>query len=463
LIDTVTGHSVGTVSDVLDARFSRDGRRLIVTMRGYSLLFNAIDGTQIGSQMVGELSLFSPDGSRIVTEFGSGTASKLWLWDTDTGAKIDRDIAGMNTGFSRTGARFCASNDPMSSVWDAVTGNEIAELPGKIVGGCPDADRAIVEIPNSNQFSVWGLTAGRSKGTKIAAQNSDVSPGAQKLFTLGGQAHDPDELKEMVGDAWIKSTVPAKSRKPPATFSPNGDRVATYCREKELCIWDSADGRPIAVVPGTEISFSIDGSRFITKDDINISHGKAWLWWALDGHQIGTIDQAKSAPLPTFSDDGSRIITYEEDPNGSVVHSLWDTATGLRVGDRLWKRADFTLSGTRLLTESDDKVWFVSAATGQAIAVFDDFKGAVSQAYSPDKKTAVLYDDNRAWLFDVNSGQKLALLHGHDDGIKDVRFSPDGGSLAILSTSGMLRTLRIDRRREDLIRHARDLREVKLS
>ena len=54
----------------------------------------------------------------------------------------------------------------------------------------------------------------------------------------------------------------------------------------------------------------------------------------------------------------------------------------------------------------------------------------ISVSFSPDGKTLVSgSDDNTIKLWDVETGQEIRTLKGHDNYVRSVNFSPDGKTL----------------------------------
>ena len=73
---------------------------------------------------------FSPDGARIVTASGDGTAR---LWDATTGQELavlrGHEDEVNSASFSPDGARIVtASDDRTTRLWDATTGQELARI-----------------------------------------------------------------------------------------------------------------------------------------------------------------------------------------------------------------------------------------------------------------------------------------------------------------------------------------------
>jgi WD40 repeat protein len=103
----------------------------------------------------------------------------------------------------------------------------------------------------------------------------------------------------------------------------------------------------------------------------------------------------------------------------------------------------FSPDGRRLASASDDRmirVW--DMASGQSVAILKEHSAAVrSVAFSPDGRRLASASWNqtiRVW--DVASGQSVATLKGHSDAVLSVAFSPDGRRLASASSD---RTVRV--------------------
>lgn len=148
-----------------------------------------------------------------------------------------------------------------------------------------------------------------------------------------------------------------------------------------------------------------------------------------------------------FSPNGRTLAVGRHD--GSI--GLWDVATGqlkatLTSHNKWVSQLLFSQDGRMLVSASGDKtakLW--DAETGQLRATFDENKSRFMRvSLSPDGSLlAVGSDEDRSpKLWDTKPGSLTAILSDHDllswhynDTITDVKFSPDGRTLATANFS----------------------------
>lgn len=141
LYDCSTGTKVGVIQGQAEGRgatvFSPDGSRLVTAgADGVSRVYQAQDGRQLFELRIhkGKVisATFSPDGTRIIT---AGSDSNVRVWDSKNGAPCV-SLAGHSAevwavGWSWDGNRVVTgSKDRTARVWDAETGMAFAVLSG---------------------------------------------------------------------------------------------------------------------------------------------------------------------------------------------------------------------------------------------------------------------------------------------------------------------------------------------
>lgn len=171
------------------------------------------------------------------------------------------------------------------------------------------------------------------------------------------------------------------------------------------------------------------------------------MWEPVAGRQVlGIADSVNTGPA--FSRDGRLVVAGG---GGSV--GVWEAQTGkqlwFRSGHRAYVAAvAISPDGTQVASAGADKrliLW--SASDGAAlhtIEAHEDYLGDV--AYSPDGTLVATcstnhlgFNERRATkdlsirLWNTRTGERVATLEGHPQGVHRVAFSPDGSMLASTS------------------------------
>jgi WD40 repeat protein len=173
---------------------------------------------------------FSPDGRRVL---GRDDSDEAYLWDTATGRYIGKLRAIEKGGgrtqlaeFSPTGATVLTWTEegPAAYLWDAGTG---LKLP---------AELRVDDALRSAKFS--------PDGARIVT----VSFQTARLW----DAVTGDEIAELQGHEDAIAS---------AHFSPDGTRLLTVSRDNTLRLWETADGKEIAVLR-LQSGIGVQGTRF---------------------------------------------------------------------------------------------------------------------------------------------------------------------------------------------------------
>ena len=324
------------------------GRALDVAMRGwntaktpetYAALTEALPQTLNVLNHDGEVvvSVFSPDGQRILTASYDGTAR---IWNAADGkplATLRHGDKVEHAAFSPDGKRVVtASWDHTARVWNTADGRLLATLKGHgdavlRAEFSPDGER-VVTASADRTARIWSATDGR-------------------LLAI---------LKGHTDTVWAGS------------FSPDGKRIATASLDNTARIWNAADGRLLLILQGQTYyilrpEFSPDGERIVTPS----YDGTARIWNANDGRLLAILHHEGTVRRATFSPDGNSIVTASWDNSARI----WNATTGallatLRHEGKV-NHAEFSPDGKYVVTTSYDRmarVW--RAIDGQLLVSY---------------------------------------------------------------------------------------------
>ncbi len=282
--------------------------------------------------------------------------------------------------------------------------------------------------------------------------------GEQRAVNLPGPAEDeqqvrmernedplPDGARFRVGSDRFQHAGDIRQ----LTFSRDGMLVISLSDDATLRGWEVPTGKELYRVPlnrwaRSEWFFTLapDGRTLATEIG-----GRTWLVEAATGKKIQPFGTALCG---TFSTDGKMLTTLEADRIANVhVLTVWDVATGAKVGQRNLEGGEVNLHYGRYAFSPDGKVLAVvedgkdhtihlwETATGKKLRSWDVPRPFHHNlAFSPDSKllatgTSVL--TVRIWQ--VDTGKELhrwkgySLVEGDSFGVTWLDFAPDGKTL----------------------------------
>jgi WD40 repeat protein len=472
---------VGHEGSLAMAAFSPDGARVVTAAADGKARVWTLDGSSqpvvlegggIGSFVLVETAVFSPDGSQVaVVTLTASPNSMVRIWNADgSGDPVVlphqfgiRATGGVLTAaFSPDGTRIVtASVDGTARVWNADGSGEPIVLRGHegsvvSVAFSPDGTR-FVTADNRGIARVWSI--GDRAEPAILAGHADwvgaaaFSPDGKWIVT----ASDDGTARVWSADDSRPPVVLEghESRVRTAAFSPDGARIVTASDDGTARVWSTdGSGEPV-VLSGHERSvveavFSPDGTRIGTASE----DGTARLWNADGSGEPVVLHHERGVESVAFSPDGSRIGTASVDGTARVWSADGSGEPALLRGhdDRLTAVA-FSPDGKRIVTTSGDETARVWNADGSGEPIVLQHNGWVGRAaFSPDgKRIVTASDDETARVWNADGSGEPAVLRGHTGQVGSASFSPDGAWILTSSSDGTARVWRIDGLGEPLV------------
>jgi WD40 repeat protein/serine/threonine protein kinase len=436
-----------------------DNRKVVVS--------ELASGQPVGAPLThdGEIAIanFSPDGTRVLTAAGDGTAR---VWDAATGAPVTPPLAHApgayvpDGNFSPDGMRVATASYDDVRVWEVAGGRLLFDP---------------IRLGTSSMSATFS-----PDGTKLLVVGVDGS----RIYdaATGGPLTGMMETKTN----WMNHTAHG-------VFSGDGLRVATYNGAATVRVWDAATGEPLSAELSCEkqpcLAFRRDGTRLIVGDAEALrvwdeTSPEAWHTPVARGDRVEHVGyspdersfystwgdftvrvwEAKTLepltpPLPhpaaiagaAFTPDGRHLVTVD----GERTVRAWEAAetwpsgvirrTGMNHTELAHTRGvRFDAARKRLvmLSNSDTATRVWEAATHAPLTPYVEHGSPVYEAdFSPDGAAVVTgTKDGKVRVWDAATGKVLVgPIPAADSPVTSVEFSHDGRWLASGSQGGAVR------------------------
>jgi WD40 repeat protein len=451
---------VGHKTEITGVAWSPDGQRLASSARDKKAkVWDVAKGraqlTLRHDQMVYSIA-WSSDGRRIAT--GSKDAR---LWNAKTGKLVRRLIAHkrVNTVKWSNDSRYLATagaQDDTAKLWDAATGKLIHTYVNDTLGvnsiaWAPDdkylllSGGAFVNFDSCNVARIWEVNARRRRTAvrTLPPQGSYLtdatwSPDGERLAT----ATHFGQVKIWSADLGAVTIELREHQKrvEQVSWSPDSDYFATASADGSVRIWREKMEGELPILQGhkekiTTVAWSPDLRRLASggwDDTVRV-------WDAATGREEITLGGHEGVVRAVaWSPDGERLASAAWGNDDEHVAKVWDVKSGeaailLKGHSDLLNNVAWSANGAWLATSSRDKtarIW--DAATGKVLFTLQGHRDFVhALAWSPDSRfvaTGSLDGTIRVW--EARSGKQIHVLTRGKTRIAVVAWSPDGRKLA---------------------------------
>jgi WD40 repeat protein/flagellar biosynthesis GTPase FlhF len=222
------------------------------------------------------------------------------------------------------------------------------------------------------------------------------------------------------------------------SFSPDGTKLASVGGDSTVRLWETS-GKQLAQMEHetvvNAVSFSPDGQSFASGDDFGVVR-----LWDMSGGEKAKFDHPGGVNQISFSPDGEKMATAGKDGTVRLWNRTGKPLSQFKAHGQQVLDVTFSPDGQQLATAGDDNTARIWELSGKEVQRLEGHQGwAIAVSFSPDgQQLATAGDDGTVRLWD-NSGREIVQLQGHRGTVWKANFSPDGRYLVSAGRDGTSR------------------------
>jgi len=378
---------------------------------------------------------FSPDGKLLLLASGSKSAQLRDGFSGDLVREFAHKDLVYHAAFSVDGRYVVTSSkDNTARVWDVLTGKPAApplQHSGWVAWAQFSSDgNKLLTVRERHHVQLWDWREGRRVAPELQRRSvlwhASLSPDGTNVLTAArsgyAQLYDATSSRFMYQFYQHGGIVDA-------AFSPDGGYIATACEDGNAWIFFDTSTPPVVLPQGNDIEdidFSGDGRRLAVA-----GRGGHTRVWELFPAERGLRLPGNNVQWVEFDASGRRAIVLSTGDKSGVA--VYEAQTGKCLSFIALKlnRPIFNCSGNRVLALSNRAALVFDADTGHQLFSLSHEQPLQDAAWSPDGKfiiTAAGRAGAQAW--DADTG-KLAITFPVSNSINTIAISPDGKRVAL--------------------------------
>ena len=326
------------------------------------------------------------------------------------------------------------------AVW--LSGGAIAALILSVIISVSIINRANYQAQQKITAAELNVTIEASKGAFSSGQTftalQEALKAVQKLHELDRSAWQKDDIQSQVVASLLQSVYNVREKNTielenNVNFVALDDKTLAYASNNSIKLVDRKLGKVIATLnvpkPGSEIDISPDGDTIATTSQVN----HVIQLWQRDGTLVKTIPEASGEVSQIkFSPDGQAIVAVVAQGGVQNTVKLWKRdGTLVKTFNGLYSDVNFNPDGKTLAIEFGSK---------------SSYRERVTQVWKLDGTLLKILSQSNysnSIQFEPGINWNRPRLIETEETNTDLKFSPDGQTIASIGSNNFDGTLRI--------------------